>query len=202
MRKWIAATVRCFVLVCVVVPIWWSVSAAILDVRCSYSCGREIAQFLKDSGLSEVKILAPWKLESSNGERDEKNTGFYEEMNTNHFALCSSGINAYFDKNIFLNLNDGKDEYAYLNHKRASKEENIRNLQSWKENGYPDVIFDPGSLSVLFDDDKNLPRYYPVFKAKYSTIWKPNYMENEDNFVYLYLREDLVKRYGLKRIEG
>lgn len=202
LEKWIAVTVRCFVLVCMVVPIWWSVSAAILDVRYSYSCGREIAQFLKDSGLSDAKILAPWKLESSNGERDEKNTDFYEEMNTNHFALCTSEINAYFDKNIFLNLNDGKDEYAYLNHKRASKEENIRNLQSWKENGYPDVIFDPGSLSALFDDDKNLPRYYPVFKAKYSTIWKPNYMENKDNFVCLYLREDLVKRYGLKRIEG
>lgn len=201
MRKWMVATVRALILVCIVVPVWWSVSAAILDVECSYSCGREIAQFLKVSGLSDAKILAPWELESSNGERDERNTDFYEEMNTNHLALYTSEINAYFDKNIFLNLNDGRDEYAYFNHKRTSKEDNIRNLQKWKEKGYPDVILDPSSLSVLFGDDKNLPRYYPVYKAKCAMIWKPNCIANEDDFVCLYLREDLIKQYGLEGIQ-
>lgn len=200
LRKWIAVTVRILIMVCLMVPAWWTVSAAVSDVKCSYSCGREAALFLKESGLSDAKILGPWQLETSNNERDKKNTDFYKEMNTNHLEY-SSEITAYFDKNIFLNLNDGKDEYAYLNHKRASKEENIRNLQKWKEKGYPDIILDPGSLCILFGDDKNLPRYYPVYKMKSTMMWKSDYIGDEGDFDCLYLREDLVKQYGLEGIQ-
>ena len=180
------------------VPTWWSLSASVSDIRHPYFFSRDTAAFLKESGLTEARILAPWSASSD----DEEGKDIYDTMNTKHVTIAAS-LNAYFENNIIMNLNHGLDEYAYVRHYIPTREENIRNIEAWQSEGFPDVLIGFINLEKLYPEETDIPAYVPVFKmqAPRISIWKADYTGEEDfNYTYVFLRKDLLEQYGLQEI--
>lgn len=178
-----------------IMPGYWNVMACIHDIKEPYFHTKELADFLKDTGLSEKKIMCGWGGEILDD--DEKTV--IRKMNTNHLSF-SVGVCAYFDHNIIMNLNNGKDDFAYQTHQVPTDEENQKNIEMWRKKGLPDVMLGSVDTNTVYGSSFDIADYAIVRKmvAEENSIWKDSFQgEKERNYLYVYVKKALLDECGL-----
>lgn len=181
----------------IAIPIYWTVAASILDIAGSYYYGRDMAKFLKETGLYQLKVMGEYDVTLPK-DADE-NTDIYKYVNTTLIARPIAAL-PYFEHNFVCNLNMGRDDGGYALHRLPDSAENREVMEQWKELGMPDVIIGPMNLKYVFGDEVGSVKYVMVYKyAPFVDIWKA--FTSKYNVAYhefIYVREDLVEEYQLR----
>lgn len=162
--------------------------ASIHDINDTYSNAREIAAFIKDHSLENLKILCQWNIEESKHTSLEGNDDY---INT-YLIDSAVTINAYFPNNICFNLNNGADEFAYVLHKVPDYTECRDMVKEWAEEGIPDVIIGYPKLAYVYGDSISYQDYCCASIIKSGFIWKD---KETIAITPIYLRNDLLERY-------
>ncbi len=182
-------------------PVYWTVGASFLEITTQYYYGRDMAKFLKDTGLYQLNVMAEYDISVPS---DMINTDYdvMDYVNTEIVARPVAVI-PYFEHNFCKNLNMGRDNAGYVLHIVPSKEENLKALAEWKKMGAPDVIIHETNLKLIFGDEVNPADYVAVYEyAPYANIWKA--FPSKYNIAYkgfIYVRKELLEKYGLKPIQ-
>jgi len=187
-----------FITLVLLMPAFWTLSASVHDIQHPYYHSRETAEFLKESGLSELRIMCCWR-EDFPDDVDASDEDAYQYICAN-FQYNAMNVSAYFSGNISYTFNGQSDECTYVFHRRETAEENKLILSKWREAGAPDVLLGKVDLELVFGDDVTLDDYAPVYQMKSTavSIWKDSYLgPDEYNYNYIYLRKDLLDDYGL-----
>lgn len=150
------------------VQVMWTVLSAAADIRYNYSPGREIAAYIKENNLENANIMCSWTTyEAEDGTRYNFN-----------FSAEATVVLPYFDKNIFCNFNEGRDDKAYSDHMYyANAEEYNKALEYVQSLGMPEYIF--GTLPPSHDDSLDFifdNYYYAAADMEHSMIFKGNYI--------------------------
>lgn len=155
--------------VLIIVQIFWTVTSSAADIRYNYSTGREMAEYIKENGLENSKIMSSWYTTAgSDGET-------YNSFNSSGTATV---ILPYFDGNIFSNFNWGNDSMGYSEHKdTVDPAEYEQTLERFRSLGAPEYIF--GSLSYGSGDISNVTSvyHYIVKDVEFCMIYKGNYVK-------------------------
>lgn len=172
------------------VSISWSISACAFDISREYSVGRSMATFMKEYHLDQYRIMAAWKVARDEaGEIIARDTNFCEGV---------VEIAPYFDRNIAYNFNYGRDDRNYITHISADEKQNAIAYETWKKEGYPEVLLMQPELSELYDaDELSMRDYALVYCAPSEMVWK-NISEYYVN--YIYVRRDLLEEIGIEEI--
>ncbi len=178
---------------CLLVPIYWCIHASVLDMKKEYCYGRSGAEFLRETGLDQCRILALWDEGGTFKTKGEEETVI---PNTN-FVPSAVVLNAFFDRNICMNLNCGKDSEAYLHSRAASEADNARAFKQWVAAGVPDLLLGKVDLEALYGD-VSLDDYTIVFAMRSNYIWKNS--ANAQSFPVL-ARNDILEQYGLNELD-
>lgn len=183
-----------------IMPLYWTIGASFLDVTTQYYYGRDMAKFLKETGLYELKVMAEYDITVPYEVR-ETDYDAMDYVNTEIVARPVAVI-PYFDHNFCMNLGMGTDEAAFVLHRVPSREENERVMAAWKEMGAPDVIIHEMNLKLLFDDEVKMSDYVAVYEyAPFANVWKAFPSRYNISYKgYIYVRKDLVEKYGLSPV--
>ncbi|MBQ9543582.1 MAG: hypothetical protein IJV00_00480 [Clostridia bacterium] len=189
-KKLIRAVFLATATVCFAVPLYWSVTAAVNEIKSNYYFARDAAGFIREYSLDEKLILGPW----NNGMIDVDD---YNEGNEDYFNCYmiddAVPITAYFDRNIFFNLNGGDDSMAYVLHRIASYPECRQAAAGWSAAGKPDVIVGHPKLGYVYDgltyDD-----YTMVKLIEFGFVWKD---QRHPAYMPVYLKNALADELGL-----
>ena len=158
-----------------------------------------MASFLKETGLSELKIMGGF--DESIPELFEPGDDIMQYVNTELVSRPVSVV-PYFQHNICMNLNMGKDDAGYSLHRVPSAEENRETIRAWQQMGHPDVIIDDEGMFILIGNKSLYSEYAIVYEyAPNPNIWKA--FLSKYNVVgkgYVYLKKDLLEQYGLEEI--
>lgn len=173
------------------VSISWSISACVFDMGREYSVGRSMAAFIKEYRLDQYRIMSMWRVT-----RDEE--GEIIARDTNYFEGIVETA-PYFDKNISYNFNYGRDDRNYVTHISADEEQNAIAYETWKKEGYPEVLLMQPELNELYaGDELSMRDYALVYFAPSEMVWK-NTSEYYVN--YIYVRRDLLEKIGLEEMD-
>ena len=187
--------------VILLVPLYWSVAASALEVLTPYYYGRELAEFFKESGLDQFKVMAEYDV-SVPEELIGKEYDVMDYVNTEIVARPVA-ILPYFEHNFCKNLNLGRDDAGYVLHRIPDREENEAVMKAWREEGIPDVLIYDTNLNLIFGDEVKdidyvavyefpiFPNIWKAFLSKYNVVYKG----------YIYVREDLVEELGLETVQ-
>ncbi len=173
----------------IAVPLIWNVSASITDIRYDYYSGRKVAAFIRDNELEDCRIMVEWYISE-----DEES----DIVNINH--QISPAINAYFDHNIFYNLNNGNERLTYVTHIVPTHAETTRAYALWRSYGAPDVLIGDPALEAVFGDRVSYAMYTQVADIPNGMFFK-HYVFRESPFytgTEIYIRTDLLDQYGLE----
>lgn len=171
--------------VAMVISLSWNILSCIQDVLYSYAIGRNEAEYIKENGLDNYRIMAGWSVNyDANGE--------VVSMDINHCNKVDS-IAAYFDRNIFFNFNNGEDALNYSTHKKADAKETEEAIAKWKEQP-PDVLFLFPSIDLIYEDISP-SEYKLVYTQRNRKPWK-GISENVDSKIYVH--EDLIEKLQLE----
>ena len=185
-----------------IMPLYWTIGASFLDITTQYYYGRDMAKFLKETGLYELKVMAEYDITVPYEVR-ETDYDAMDYVNTEIVARPVAVI-PYFDHNFCMNLGMGTDEAAYVLHRVPSREENERVMAAWKGMGLPDVIIHETNLKLLFGDDVKSSDYVAVYEyPPYPNIWKA--FPSQYNIIskgYIYVHKDLIEKYGLTPVQA
>jgi hypothetical protein len=165
------------VIIAIATSIYASVAASFNDIKLNYGIGREVAEFISDNKLDHLNILTAWKIINP----DEK----YYDYN----AVLGVDELAYFDKNIFYNLNHGLNNKCYLTHKLDVKGNYTKGLI---QNNYPDILLGTSDDTYTFGTEINMDDFVLVKSFYGNTIWKASVIEDRE---FIYIRKDLLKNY-------
>lgn len=181
-------------------PVYWTVGAGVLEVTTQYYYGRDAARFLKETGLYQLNVMAEYDIDVPQ-EIIGTEYDVMDYVNTEIVARPVA-ILPYFEHNFCKNLNMGRDEAGYVLHIVPSKEENQNTIAAWKEMGIPDVIIQETNLKLVFGDAVSMADYAPVYEyAPFANIWKAFPSKyNAAYSGYIYLRRDLLEKYGLEEL--
>lgn len=183
----------CTVIACflgLLVSLVWNITSCIQDVFVTYAPGREEAKFISEYGLERYNIMTSWGVSYD----DEGNmTG----SNINYCG-CASNIAPYFEHNIFFNFNQGRDDKSYNNHEVFSEDEQVKEIEVWKET-VPDVLLMRPNLAQVYDSDiVNLSDFTLVYSKISNKVWKGG---TTAYITEMYVRTDLLDEVGLKEVE-
>lgn len=173
-----------FAVLCLLFPVFWSVTASVNDIRSNYSHGREVAQFLKSTGLEDRLVFKSWTPVKKNGKRRQM-----------LFCTADSAVLAYFDRNIYANTNGGDTQKAYTIHVSTTPELVEQEYERWREIGIPEVLVDFADVKAVYGDEISISDYSPVFVAPAIKIYKSNVSSYA---VPVYLRNDLLDDYDVE----
>lgn len=168
------------------ISVWWNVAACFNEVRYQYGFSQQLATFLDNYGLADYGIMVRWQqLTDENGKVTYNNTG----QTVNGVAL-----NAYYDRNIVINMNGGDPNMTYVTHRIPTEEENEAMLQAWRSAGMPAITLDKCQLKSLF------PEYRDVYVQFYTKVlFLPEYHLWKDGYSYsphyLYVRNDIARKH-------
>jgi hypothetical protein len=176
---------------CLLLPVYWSMHASVLEVEKEYSYGRSVASFIKAHGLDHCRFLAAWDEGGVTGGNDE-------ELSNTFFVSAPVLINAYFDRNLCLNLNNGRDSEAYLHCMRADAASNERNLTAWRSVGPPELILGKPELEQLYENVSYKEDYTMVFAMRSNYIWKNRVSSSR---FPMFARNDILERFGLHALD-
>ena len=185
------AIAACFV--CLIVPLYWSIAAAVNEVRWEYSYGRSGAEYIIEHDLDNGLILSEWL--ESNPEKTSQELIQYKNTYAVGYPVL---LNAYFDHNICLNLNEGRDDEAYMHYKLPTEEEKKEALIRWRSAGIPEVILGKPDLELLYNEEVSSRDYSlaAVFQIHY--IWKTSI---SGGYIPVYVRNDIMKEHGIEPYE-
>lgn len=190
----------------IIMSLFWTVGACVLEIQKTYAFGREEAKFIKDNNLTKYNIMAEWFVEEGNSgnavytdpETGEQKIDYSKKRILANYCAFVDNINPYFDKNIFYNYMDGGESDTFLAHKVYPDEYNRNMLEKWKEYGYPDVLVGRPALAAVFGDEIDIKKDYAlVFVHPSSMIWK---YEREIGWSEIFIRRDLLEESGLEEI--
>lgn len=176
------------------VSLCWGVKASIKEIRYSYDDGKYIAQYIEQNNLDDYKILSSF---ATFYDWDEE--GFLTDdvlaYDFNH--CCCDNIQAYFDNNIFFNINDGRDDMAYTLHEYSGLEENTERIEKWRAQGPPDVFLAQRyDFDIIYEGITDASDYVLVYSSEFYRMWKG---EAPASFSCIFVRKELAKELGLKR---
>lgn len=158
---------------------WWSYKASLNNILYPTDFSKEISEFIKINNLTTRNI---WL--HTNSSDIDNNGNFYVHGG-------SGAINAYFDNNIFVNLNGGS-KHAYYEYKKQPKDLYDTKM---KKQSVPD-FFVGKPPEDLIDIYPNVPTYVPIKKFKGYVLWKDGKSTNNDNSaIVLYIRQELLNEY-------
>ena len=183
-KKLLTVFLHCFVIVCLIVSVYWTVSSSVMDIKKEYSYGRSTSSFIKDNKLDEANIIGAWEVKSLKEERKEY---------TNMVATVVP-INAYFNRNIASNLNNGDPNKGFMYYRIPSEEENKEYFETIKKDGLPEVMIGKPDLKEIFGEDVDTECYTIVYYMPINYIWKG---DAYSAYLPLLVRNDLLDTYGL-----
>lgn len=186
---------------CILIPTYWTASASVHEIGHEYEASRAIATFLKEYHLDEKRIIASW----GQNEIDDNDEVLSNPYARHSVFVMNHAIDAfpYFEHNLFLNLNRGRDDMAYVLHKSSDVKTVQAEMQNWKEQGIPDVMIGQPDLRLVYGDVVHPADYVPVFEINPSlaNIWKDFIISEDYEIDYIYLRKDLLEEHGLKQLD-
>ena len=149
-----------------VLPVFWSVSASITDIKYTYSFGEKEAKFLKENGLDDKSICFEWKTV-----RDESKAGTLEYYDMKHI-INMDRLYAYLDTPNFINWPFRYSLYTYF-HNTTTDVENAGIIENLKANPKPDVLIGEPDLKLLNGQEYELlDNYIQVYTGKIVKPWK------------------------------
>ena len=168
------------VIIMIGMSIFWSFTASINEISINYGTGRETAEFIIDNKLSQKNILLAW-VELVNSDTGKK----YQVYN----YLQAMPALAYFDDNIFYNLNNNLDNMCYILHKLDTDGYYTKELI---KNDYPDVLIGNDDPRNTFGNDIEMNDFAIVKSVPGNKIWKNKSVGYNQ---LIYMRKDLLKDY-------
>ena len=167
------------------ISLFWNIASSVQEILYSYSIGRNEANFIKENGLDNYKIMAGFSVTyDGNGE--------VAEMDVNQIMFADN-IAPYFDRNIFFNFNNGEDTLNYTTHKKVSEEETAEIIADWQKQR-PEVLYMYPCIELIYEDI-DLYEYKVVFYHKNYKSWK-GLLTHIDSRIYAH--EDVVKELDLE----
>lgn len=173
---------------CLVIPVYWTISACSSDIKLEYCPGRSTAAWIKDHNLESCSFMNVW------GQGDPSNDILYN--NTNIVGLPVT-INPYFDHNICMNLNLGKDDEGYMHYRIGTREENTEAIQEWKNHGIPDILLGKVRIEEVYGDDLTYDAYTIVRLLPSNRIWKNQKVTNR---IPVFVRNDILEEHSLETL--
>ena len=186
---------RVIAIFCLAVPLVWSAVVSVNELRYNYYYSRDTAAFLRETGLDRAVILAGWH---ENGSTIPQSEGDEAYVNTVMIGSIIP-VNAYFQRNLSFALNEGRDDRAFLFHRRPSLEESQADLVKWRSAGPPEVIIGKPDLSLVYGDELTYEDYSLVHVVKFRFLWKTSAIGES---IPVFLRKDLLQTYGLEPLTG
>ena len=175
---------------CLIVPLFWDVSAIMNDVKLEFSYGRKGSDYIQFNNLDNGLILSGW------GESGVEIIGHDSGLYRNVYEVGSPVLlNAYFDHNICYNLNGGKDNEAYLHYKIPTDNEIQAALLEWRSVGIPEVLLGKPDLDLLYKGDISLSDYTLATILQVHYIWKNSIT---GGYIPLYVRNDLLSTHNIE----
>lgn len=117
-----------------VINIYWDSLSFYREIKLPYDPAHAIAEWIKDKGLEEKKILTTWS-----------------KSDIYMVNASSVAANAYFDRSIFYNLNY---DLAFISHKVADEAEKAEVLEKWRSEGAPYIMVCDGPQETGFICDE------------------------------------------------
>ena len=136
-------------------PLFWSVSASVTDIKYTYSFGEKEAEFLKENGLDDKGICFEWKTV-----RDESKIGTLEYYDMKHI-INMDRLYAYMDNPNFLNWPFDYSLYTFF-HEAVTDEENKQIIENLMANPKPDVLIGDPDLTMLNGLDYEVVKEYQL----------------------------------------
>lgn len=179
--------------------IYWNIGASFLDITQPYYYGREVAAFLKETGLWQEAVMSEYDIRRDQNENGESViTSINTELTSRAVAIVP-----YFEHNFVKNLGYGSDDHGYVIHRVPSDSEVFETLRKWREMGLPAVLIGPVDVNAIFGEQVKETRYVAVYKYEaFPNIWKAflsSYNIQYDEFIYV--REDLLSKYHLTELK-
>ena len=189
-KKDIVDTLTVIAAIVMATSLWWSISSCFCDLLQTYAPGRNEAVFIEENGLDDYRIMVGWDVIY---DKNENVLG----MDINH-CHCADNIAPYFEHNLFMNFNYGRDDVNYSTHKRSTEEETQLYFAEWSESP-PDVLFNNPELSLIYnEDDLNMDNYTLVYSELNNFTWKGYMNYGRTN---IHVRNDLATELGLEEVE-
>lgn len=179
-RLLIKSFLSLIVLLPIAVSLYWNISASIHDVIYPYDPGKAVAAYIKENNLDELNILSQWAVLSN-----EKTGEAFNDYN----LIYGVPTLAYFDTNIYINLNGGHPDKSFLTH-RLDKT-GVSNSEL-REQGLPDIVLGIVNLQEIYGEDAFLNDYALIQIIPSRGIWK-SMIKQYDYFIFM--RRDLLTKY-------
>ncbi len=186
----------------VLIPVVWTIVASVHEIKYDYFNSKGIASFIKQHGLENASFIVEWGEVIDEDWTEEE---YFEKINA--FGLDVSinpvSVMPYFDHNFCVNLNNGDDDKAYNIHRFANAEESREVFEKLRAKGTPDGVIGMINLSKIYGEEVSMKDYVPIYKIlpRYVSIWKIfNTFGDSFKTRYIYLRKDLLERYGVERV--
>lgn len=197
---------RIFGSAALLLSLYWGISASVHEITYIYDIGKYEAEYIKEQHLDDYNIMIGYtSYYEYDGNSEAKLIGY----DMNH-CMFPDPVLAYFDRNIFFNLNGGADDMAYTLHKVAGKDDCTELIAKWREQGAPDVIFIPpegsagfgeyieADISAIYDGITDISDYRLVYYRSFRQVWKNTY---NSRYATIYVRKDLADELGLEKAD-
>jgi len=184
-----------------VIPILYSGISSGMDIRLRYGA-RELADFLKDNGLEDRKIMISWRWFEPEEKKEMSLSSIYledyipqEHPEPNRFYTNMIGnaatMQPYFDRNIFTNFNADDPETLYMRWGNPEDYQAVYDL--WHDQGLPEVLVGYLPIDEIFSEEElEGVKYYWVAEFEFGNIFKLYQQEIKPK---LYIREDVLEEY-------
>ena len=179
---------------CIAVPLFWTTVASIHEYQHEYCFARSMANFIKENGIDKALILCQWNDEGSTYPQSQGNKDY---INT-YVVGTAVPLNAYFDHNIILNLNNGIDSEAYVHHRIDCYKESREMVEKWAKKGIPEVLIGLPDLELVYGDEVTCDDYSCVYSEEAGFIWKSAINKGTAT---IYIRNDLLSKYSIEPVD-
>ena len=111
-------------------------------------------------------------------------------------AGVATELSPYFDKNIFMNFGNEDGSDMYTQYRKSDDPE--ADFKKWHDKGLPDIIISEVDLKMIYSEEElDTVEYVRIAKFNRNKIFK---FTKADYSINLYMRKDLLDKYGLKEL--
>ncbi len=180
-------------------PLIYSAVSSVLDIRTQYSHAA-VADYLKEHGLDERKIMVSWLWRSESDVFDGNFFYLDNKIPLEHAPVTlfetnmigtGTGLLPYFEENIFMNYNTDDPDTLYMRWQATEDYEAVCKL--WHDQGLPEVIVGYLPLDEIFSEEElEGVTYHWVETFTHGMIFK---LSGQENILKIYVREDVLADY-------
>ena len=157
------------------VSVYWAISTSALDIKYTYSYGRDLARFLNANNLANLNIVSEW-----------------QDDNVNYMKIPVNVL-PYIDDDQQYTVIDNLIN-PYIMHKKTSSEENDALIQKWSDLEIPDILLGYPDIVSIYGGEVKRTDYSPVYRLDMYFCWKG---ATYDAYNYVFMRNDLIEKYNL-----